>query len=89
MDSYALGRAWQERVRPAAPLLVWDDFGASETFCADLILNQNAHADAATYTGRAKDAALLMGTGYGRARREFAPYGAFRGRPRPSRGGCW
>lgn len=82
VDSYALDRSWQERVRPVAPLLVWDDFGRDATFCADLVLNQNAHAVSADYAGRAPGSTLLLGTEHAVLRREFAAWNDF-ARPTP------
>ena len=74
VDSYALGARWQRRVRPVAPLLVWDDFGTEAALCADLVLNQNAHATAAAYAGRAPGATLLLGTAHAVLRREFSDW---------------
>lgn len=82
VDSYTLDRTWQEAVRPLAPLLVWDDFGTKSTFCADLVLNQNAHADPADYAGRAPGSTLLLGTEHAVLRREFSGWKDF-ARPTP------
>ena len=84
VDSYALDRSWQEEVRAVAPLLVWDDFGTESTFCADLVLNQNAHANPSNYAGRAPGATLLLGTEHAVLRREFAVQEDAARTPRPT-----
>lgn len=78
-DGYAFGAAWQEAVKRAGlRLLLADDCGHAESYCADLILNQNLHADAALYSRRASHTRLLLGAKFVQLRREFAAWGNWR-----------
>lgn len=49
-----------------------DDMGALGAYPCDLIVNQNLHADAALYHGKAGDAVLMLGPSFAILRPEFA-----------------
>ena len=71
-DGYHFGWAWQKQVKQAGfRLLLLDDYGHAEQYAADLVLNQNLHADPRLYTHRDQDTHLLLGTRYVLLRREF------------------
>lgn len=71
-DGYVFGAAWQKQIKDAGVrLLVVDDYGHAEHYHADIILNQNAGADAALYAHRDPATRLLLGTRYALLRREF------------------
>jgi len=72
VDGYMFAAAYQERLRRAGcPMLVVDDDGRHDRYAADIIVNQNLHADAIDYHDRAPAAQLLLGGGYALLRREF------------------
>ena len=72
LDGYRFKADYQRDVASVgARTLVMDDYGHSERYFADLIVNQNALADAALYADRAPGAALLVGPRYVLLRREF------------------
>ena len=69
VDGYHFGAAYQRRLKDAGLRVLWiDDQGRDGPYCADLVLNQNLHADAITYDGPAR---LLLGPRYVLLRREF------------------
>lgn len=71
-DGYDFGSDYQRVVRGSGlRLLVVDDYGHAERYYADVVLNQNAYADASMYVGREPYTRLLLGTGYALLRREF------------------
>ena len=74
-DGYAFGPQWQRQVsQSGSRLLVLDDYGHSESYHADLVLNQNAGAEDALYGRRDPATRLLLGSHYALLRREFAPW---------------
>lgn len=48
-----------------------DDYGHADYYAADIVLNQNIHADESLYQNRAPYTKLLLGTRYVLLRREF------------------
>lgn len=71
-DGYRFGATWQKAVKDSGfRLLLWDDYGHAEHYCADFVLNQNLHADAKLYANRDSQTRLLLGTRYVQLRREF------------------
>jgi UDP-2,4-diacetamido-2,4,6-trideoxy-beta-L-altropyranose hydrolase len=72
LDGYDFVRSDQERWRSrCGRLLVVDDHGAAGTWAADLVLDQNLGATAATYATEATGPDLLLGPRYALLRREF------------------
>jgi UDP-2,4-diacetamido-2,4,6-trideoxy-beta-L-altropyranose hydrolase len=79
-DGYCFGRPFQDQVRSAGlDLLVIDDNGENRSYSANLVLNQNLHAEECLYRDREPETRLLLGTDYILLRREF------RQAPRPRR----
>jgi UDP-2,4-diacetamido-2,4,6-trideoxy-beta-L-altropyranose hydrolase len=78
-DGYRFGANWQELVKDAGfRLLIVDDYKHAEHYCADLILNQNLHAQAGLYAQRQPHTRLLLGTGFAQLRREFLEWRTWR-----------
>jgi UDP-2,4-diacetamido-2,4,6-trideoxy-beta-L-altropyranose hydrolase len=74
-DGYVFGAAWQKHIKDSAlHLLVIDDYGHSEYYHADIILNQNASAHESIYTNRDSTTRLLLGTRYTLLRKEFSAW---------------
>jgi UDP-2,4-diacetamido-2,4,6-trideoxy-beta-L-altropyranose hydrolase len=74
-DGYHFGAAFQAQLKAAGHrLLLVDDYGHSDHYSADLVLNQNIHADPAVYRNREPATRLLLGTDYTMLRREFWPW---------------
>jgi UDP-2,4-diacetamido-2,4,6-trideoxy-beta-L-altropyranose hydrolase len=70
LDGYHFDQAYQQALRDAGTrLLVVDDEGLLPLYHADVILNQNLHADAVPY--KAPGAVRLLGTRFALLRREF------------------
>lgn len=77
LDGYHFGEAYQHALRDGgARLLVLDDAGGSGRWVADLLLNQNLHADEAMYDAREPHTRLLLGPRFVLLRREFLDRGA-------------
>jgi UDP-2,4-diacetamido-2,4,6-trideoxy-beta-L-altropyranose hydrolase len=71
-DGYHFGSRYQESVKArGARLLFVDDNGHAEQYVADVVLNQNPHADESLYAAREPHTQLLLGTAYAVLRREF------------------
>ena len=71
LDGYCFGDEYQEAVKPdQSRLMVIDDFGHGEHFNADLLLNQNAYADASRYRDL-QDTNVLCGIRYTMLKPEF------------------
>lgn len=71
LDGYCFNDAYQNQVKPDdAMLMVVDDFGHARHVHADLLLNQNAYADAAQYH-HLTDTKVLCGIGYTMLKPEF------------------
>lgn len=72
VDGYHFDAVYQKIVkRSDRRLLFFDDYGHANTYHADLVLNQNLHANASLYTEREPATRLLLGTRYALLRREF------------------
>ncbi len=75
LDGYDFSFGYQKSLERSSRLrLVIDDDGCHGSYCADVILNQNLHADPALYRRRSGSAQLLMGTRYMLLRREFREF---------------
>jgi len=72
LDGPQFGSDFQRTLRSdGAVLLLVDDEGSSGPYEADLVLNQNLHADPDLYAKRRAETRLLLGTKYVLLRREF------------------
>jgi UDP-2,4-diacetamido-2,4,6-trideoxy-beta-L-altropyranose hydrolase len=72
VDGYHFGSAYQQRVRDGgSSLLVIDDYGHTDHYRCDIVLNQNLHADESLYSHRESQTELLLGPRYALLRREF------------------
>ena len=61
-DGYRFDAAWQRQIKIAGfRLLMLDDYGHADHYCADLVLNQNLHATEALYARREPGTRLLLG----------------------------
>jgi UDP-2,4-diacetamido-2,4,6-trideoxy-beta-L-altropyranose hydrolase len=79
VDGYRFGSDYQSAVKSSGVrLLIIDDGANTETYAADLILNQNVHASPDLYSGRAPRSRLLLGPGYSMLRRQFAGWREWR-----------
>jgi UDP-2,4-diacetamido-2,4,6-trideoxy-beta-L-altropyranose hydrolase len=74
-DGYVFGAMWQKRIKESGiRLLLTDDYGHAEHYHADIVLNQNASADAQLYAHRDPATRLLLGTRYSLLRKEFTQW---------------
>jgi UDP-2,4-diacetamido-2,4,6-trideoxy-beta-L-altropyranose hydrolase len=72
VDGYAFNAKYQRGIKEAQlRLLVFDDYGHAEHYCADFVLNQNLGAQEALYARREPGTQLLLGPRYAQLRREF------------------
>jgi UDP-2,4-diacetamido-2,4,6-trideoxy-beta-L-altropyranose hydrolase len=72
VDGYQFGEAYQRAVKESGTkLLLVDDNGHSDFYVADIVLNQNIHANEALYAKRDESTRLLLGPQYAMLRREF------------------
>jgi UDP-2,4-diacetamido-2,4,6-trideoxy-beta-L-altropyranose hydrolase len=75
VDGYHFGTEYQRIIKDAGlRLLFIDDTGHANRYCADVVLNQNAHAHEGMYTNREAYTRLLLGARYILLRREFLGY---------------
>ncbi|MCI0577815.1 MAG: UDP-2,4-diacetamido-2,4,6-trideoxy-beta-L-altropyranose hydrolase [Chloroflexi bacterium] len=75
VDGYYFDAAYQKAIKEAGLCLLFvDDYGHSDHYYADLVLNQNAYADEKLYQTRERHTRLLLGTRYTLLRREFWPW---------------
>jgi UDP-2,4-diacetamido-2,4,6-trideoxy-beta-L-altropyranose hydrolase len=73
VDGYQFNSAYQSALRAAGLKVMFvDDHGDASPYSADLVLNQNVHADEGLYHDRAAHTRLLLGPRYILLRREFA-----------------
>ena len=71
MDGYQFDVEYQRAVKAAGlKLLVIDDTGHMGAYVADMVLDQNAHADENLYQHRENYTRLLLGSSYALLRRE-------------------
>jgi UDP-2,4-diacetamido-2,4,6-trideoxy-beta-L-altropyranose hydrolase len=79
IDGYRFSAEYQRVLKNAGfRVLAVDDYGHAESYCADLVLNQNVSAHEALYVQRAPATKLLLGAKYALLRREFAAWRACR-----------
>ena len=72
VDGYRFGAEYQQWLKNSGvKVLFIDDNALCNSYSADLLLNQNSHADALTYSDRAPATKLLLGPRYALLRREF------------------
>jgi UDP-2,4-diacetamido-2,4,6-trideoxy-beta-L-altropyranose hydrolase len=72
LDGYQFGADYQAAIHDAGfKLLFMDDQGQAAPYCADLVLNQNFHANRSLYAQRDASTQLLLGPRYALLRREF------------------
>ncbi len=72
VDGYHFDASYQRTIKAAGlQLLVIDDYGHADRYCADLVLNQNVYADAILYPQIDSHTQLLLGCEYALLRREF------------------
>jgi UDP-2,4-diacetamido-2,4,6-trideoxy-beta-L-altropyranose hydrolase len=72
LDGYQFDSDYQLSLKEAGlKTLVVDDMGECEHYYSDLVLNQNAHADATMYRNCESYTTLLLGPRYAMLRREF------------------
>lgn len=75
VDGYHFQSEYQFHLQQAGiRCLFLDDYGHGTPYSADLILNQNAYAQAVLYGDRPPTTQLLLGCRYGLLRREFWPW---------------
>jgi UDP-2,4-diacetamido-2,4,6-trideoxy-beta-L-altropyranose hydrolase len=75
LDGYHFDAAYQREVKSSnLTLLVLDDYGHTDHYYADLVLNQNAYAHAGFYPRIETYTKLLLGCKYALLRREFWPW---------------
>ncbi len=79
VDGYHFGGDYQKIIKEAGlNLLFIDDYGHADYYPADIVLNQNIHADEDLYRNRASYTKLLLGTRYVLLRREFLRWQGYR-----------
>jgi UDP-2,4-diacetamido-2,4,6-trideoxy-beta-L-altropyranose hydrolase len=72
VDGYHFDVAYHRAIKTAGlRLLILDDYGHTDHYLADLVLNQNVHAEPSLYRDREPHTRLLLGTRYAMLRREF------------------
>ncbi|HVS39009.1 MAG TPA: UDP-2,4-diacetamido-2,4,6-trideoxy-beta-L-altropyranose hydrolase, partial [Gemmataceae bacterium] len=72
LDGYHFSAAFQAQVRRnGVRVLAVDDYGHTDHYAADLVLNQNLHAREELYHNREQYTRLLLGTRFALLRREF------------------
>ena len=72
LDGYHFDASYQQTIKAAGlQLLVIDDYGHADSYCANFILNQNIDADASLYPRINPKTQFLLGCEYTLLRREF------------------
>jgi UDP-2,4-diacetamido-2,4,6-trideoxy-beta-L-altropyranose hydrolase len=72
VDGYHFEATYQRRIKNGgANVLFIDDMGKAGPYCADIVLNQNLHANAGMYSRREAYTQLLLGAPYILLRRNF------------------
>lgn len=75
IDGYDFGYTYQQFIKSYGFQVVFiDDYGHANAYVADIILNQNLHAQESYYLNRTSQTALLLGSQYVLLRREFWPW---------------
>jgi UDP-2,4-diacetamido-2,4,6-trideoxy-beta-L-altropyranose hydrolase len=73
VDGYEFGEGYQRALKNGRlKVVLIDDNGRSGTYAADVVLNQNIHAQECLYRNRETYTRLFLGTKYALLRREFA-----------------
>jgi UDP-2,4-diacetamido-2,4,6-trideoxy-beta-L-altropyranose hydrolase len=79
VDGYQFNADFQRTLKAAGlRVLFLDDNGHAGPYTADLVLNQNVHADESMYEQREPYTRLLLGTNYSMLRREFGAWREWR-----------
>ena len=79
VDGYHFGADYQHIIKDSGQhLLCIDDNGHAEHYYADIVLNQNVHANEALYANREPHTRLLLRTDYVLLRREFLKWRGWR-----------
>jgi UDP-2,4-diacetamido-2,4,6-trideoxy-beta-L-altropyranose hydrolase len=74
VDGYQFGSGYQRALKgKQLKVALIDDNGRCGTYAADVVLNQNIHAEESLYKNRETYTKLLLGTKYALLRREFVP----------------
>jgi UDP-2,4-diacetamido-2,4,6-trideoxy-beta-L-altropyranose hydrolase len=72
VDGYQFDGNYQRLIKESGlRLLVLDDYGHADHYWADLVLNQNLHANESLYRNREPHTRLLLGVRFALLRREF------------------
>jgi UDP-2,4-diacetamido-2,4,6-trideoxy-beta-L-altropyranose hydrolase len=72
VDGYRFTADYQRRIKDSEMRLLFvDDYGHTDRYYADVVLNQNRHAHEGLYVKREPHTRLLLGTHYALLRREF------------------
>lgn len=72
LDGYHFNFAYQSAIRAAGfNVMVMDDYGHCERWCADVIINQNFGREGYEYANAVEAGRVLTGTGHALLRREF------------------
>lgn len=72
VDGYRFDSAYQRKLKDAGvKLLFADDLGECNHYSADLVLNQNVHANEKMYASREAYTKLLLGSRFAMLRRDF------------------
>ena len=75
VDGYEFGAEYQASLKGhGLKLLFIDDNGHARHYCADIVLNQNAHANETLYSSREASTRLLLGPRFATLRREFTSW---------------
>lgn len=78
VDGYHFDTAYQECLKEAGLQVLWiDDEAHAAPYVADLVLNQNLHAEESLYRRRGSATRLLLGPRYALLRREFSRWRGF------------
>jgi UDP-2,4-diacetamido-2,4,6-trideoxy-beta-L-altropyranose hydrolase len=71
-DGYSFGADYQRQIKQTGyDMLLVDDYVHADSYCADLVLNQNLHANIPLYDKRDARTRLLLGTRYALLREDF------------------
>jgi UDP-2,4-diacetamido-2,4,6-trideoxy-beta-L-altropyranose hydrolase len=74
VDGYDFNADYVSELQTVRPVLLLNDNGETDFYSADLVLNQNIHADADMYVKRSPHTRLLLGPRFTLLRNEFAAY---------------
>jgi UDP-2,4-diacetamido-2,4,6-trideoxy-beta-L-altropyranose hydrolase len=79
VDGYHFGADYQAALKDAGlKVLFVDDNGHGGRYCADVVLNQNAHADESLYPNLGAATRLLLGPRFAMLRREFKSWSGWK-----------